>query len=171
MLGRKVPGMICTLLAGVMLLAGCEKQQESPEAPEAPAEGIKAVEEKAAEVEKVVTEKVEEVKAVAADLKADIAKTLAEIQEQVKSMGVEEIKAMALKYKDAIVSHEGDIVALMEKTKGLGPVDALSEEGKNLQAEIKALSEAIKPLKERYDVYIARLSELGVDLSEFALSK
>lgn len=183
MLHKHTPGLwICLALVSVILLTGCEKEPESTTPPAIPnitqtvddvakeaevkgADVEKVVEEKTAEVEKVV----EEVKAVATDFQTDMAKTLADVKKQAASMSIEDLTTMAMMYKDKIMSNEGIVNDLMAKMKDIPLTEQLGDNAKQLKAEINTLTSAIKPLKERYDVYIAKLTELKADISSLEL--
>ena len=193
MVYRKTLSVLVGLgITGLLLLAGCEKEQESaaPAVPDLTGAAKKVVkeadtkvpaikkmvEEKTPDIETLVEEKAPEVekvvvqaKTVVTDLKTEATQSLSDIKEQVQAMSMEDLMARALKYKDAIMGHEGEVNSLMAKVKALPATAMLGDEAKQFKADIAQLTEAIKPLKERYDIYIGKLTELKADISSLGL--
>lgn len=173
--------LTCLIISGLLLVTGCKKEQENtapavPDLTHAITEIVKDAETKSPEIKPIVEEKtpvvekaVEQAKSVVTDLKTEATKALSEIKEQAQTMKLEDLKAMALKYKDAIMSQEGEVNTLMEKIKATPLAEQLGDEAKKVKAEITKVTEAIKPLKERYDVYIGKLKELKANISSLEL--
>lgn len=89
-------------------------------------------------------------------------KPMSEVNAEAGKMDIEQLKATALKYKDAIFAKRKEIEALAAKVK---PTDLLSNEAKEIKAEIDDLNKALNALKERFEVYYNKLKEKGGDVS------
>lgn len=97
--------------------------------------------------------------------KADEGKPISEVKAEAEQMDVGELKAMVIKYKDAIVAKEPEIRKLADQLKEIPIAKMTGPEAKELQAEMKALSESVSALQERFQVYYDKLKEKGGDLS------
>jgi hypothetical protein len=98
----------------------------------------------------------------------DIEKPISEVQAEAKAMSIENLKATALKYKEAILGQEDKIKAVSAKLKEIPMVEALGEEAKSLKTELKDLGSTLTLLKDRFQVYYDTLKEKGGDLSGLA---
>lgn len=87
-------------------------------------------------------------------------KSIQEIIREVENMKVEQVREMAAKYKDAIISKKDELTELMEKYKQFPPSKLLSEEFNNLKSEVDGLNKSLMALKERLDIYLNKLSEM-----------
>lgn len=101
--------------------------------------------------------------AVAAD------KPVSEVQAEAATMSVENLKATALKYKDAIIAKQADIEKLAAKVKEIPLTEALGEEAKTLKADLQNLETDLKALKDRFEVYYSKLKEKGADVAGLTL--
>ncbi|MDI9430806.1 MAG: hypothetical protein QM570_03695 [Planctomycetota bacterium] len=101
--------------------------------------------------------------AVAAD------KPVTEVQAEADTMSVENLKATALKYKDAIVAKQADIEKLATKVKEIPLTEALGDEAKTLKADLQNLETDLKALKDRFLVYYNKLKEKGADVAGLTL--
>ena len=91
--------------------------------------------------------------------KADEGKSMGEVSAEAEKMDVEELRSMALKYKDAIMARQDDIAKKIPLTEMLG------EEAKGLKADVENLNKSLSALKERFGVYYDKLKEKGGDAS------
>ncbi|MFA6185811.1 MAG: hypothetical protein WC770_01175 [Phycisphaerae bacterium] len=101
--------------------------------------------------------------------KADENKPLSEVQADAQKMDVEQLKAMATKYKEAITAKKADVDKVMAKMKDVPLADAMGKEATSLKQEVDALAKSIKALNERFDVYYNKLVEKGADVSGLSI--
>lgn len=137
--------VLSCLLALVLLVAiGCDKKTDQDQPP--------------ASVKSQTT-----APAVATD------KPVSEVQAEAETMSVENLKATALKYKDAIVAKQADIEKLAAKVKEIPLTEALGDEAKTLKADLQNLETDLKALKDRFQVYYNKLKEKGADVAGLTL--
>ena len=149
--------VICCLLAfSLVVVAGCGKKtdEDKPESP--------------ARTETVEAEKpANEVQAEAGTV--DIEKPVSEVQAEAETMSVENLKATALKYKEAILAKQGTVAELAAKIKEIPVVEAMGQEAQSLKTNLKEVESALAALKERFKVYYDTLKEKGGNLSGLEL--
>jgi len=104
-----------------------------------------------------------------AAVSVDVQKPVPEVQAQADTMSVENLRAMALKYKEAIVAKQAEIQKLAEKLKEIPITDALGQEAKQLKTDVQNLETSLKALKDRFQVYYDTLKKKGGDLSGLTL--
>jgi len=97
--------------------------------------------------------------------KADENKPISEVKAEAEQMDVGELKAMAMKYKKAILAKEPEIRKLADQLKEIPIAKRLGTEAKDITAEIEALNKSVSALNERFAVYYNKLKEKGGDLS------
>ena len=101
--------------------------------------------------------------------KADEDITVADAKAEAEKMDVEQLKAKAMAYKDAIVAKKADVEKVMAKIKEIPPMEAMGEDAKSLKAEVDKINESISNLKAIFQVYYDKLKEKGGDISGLAL--
>ena len=94
---------------------------------------------------------------------------VSEVQAEAETMSVENLKATALKYKDAIVAKQADIEKLAAKVKEIPLTEALGDEAKTLKADLQNLETDLKAMKDRFLVYYNKLKEKGADVAGLTL--
>lgn len=94
----------------------------------------------------------------------DESKSVDDIKKEAQNMDTDDLRAKALKYKDAIETKMKEMAELKEKLP-TNPAELLSEDTKELKSEIEDLNKAIKPLKEKLQVCIDQLKEKKGDVS------
>jgi len=97
--------------------------------------------------------------------KADENRPISEVKAEAEQMDAGELKAMAMKYKDAIVAKGPEIKKLADQLKEIPVTQMTGEEAKEIQAKMKVLNESVSTLTERFQVYYDKLKEKGGDLS------
>ena len=97
--------------------------------------------------------------------KADENKPLGEVQAEAAKMNVQDLKAMAMKYKDAVEAKKADVEKLAAKLKEIPVAQLLGEQAKQLNADIDNLNKSLSALKERFQIYYDQLKAKGGDLS------
>jgi uncharacterized lipoprotein YehR (DUF1307 family) len=100
---------------------------------------------------------------------ADESKPLSEVKAEAEKMDLENLRSIAIKYKDAITAKKGDVEKLVSKLKDIPATEMLGDEAKELKAEIDNVNKSISALKERFEVYYNKLKEKGGDLSGLEL--
>ena len=96
---------------------------------------------------------------------ADPDRPIGEVKAEADSLDVDGLRAMAMRYKDAIVAKQGDVEKLVEKLKAIPITEALGQEAKDFKVEVESLTKSVKALKERFEVYYDKLKAQGGDLS------
>jgi ATP-dependent Clp protease ATP-binding subunit ClpA len=97
--------------------------------------------------------------------KADENKPISQVQAEAEKMNVADLKAMAMKYKDAIEVKKADVEKVAAKLKEIPVTQLLGDDAKKLKADIDNLNKSISALKERFEVYYNQLKTKGGDLS------
>jgi hypothetical protein len=93
--------------------------------------------------------------------KADTEKSIADIQAEASKMNVEQLKAKAMEYKNAIVAKKAEIEKVTAKLKEIPITQQMGAEAKALQTDIATLSKTVAALTERFQVYYNKLKETG----------
>lgn len=96
----------------------------------------------------------------------DTSKAISEVKAEAEKMDVQQLRQMALKYKDAILDKSKEVEKLMAKVK---PTDILSAEAKNIKAEVDDLNKTVGALKERFNIYYDKLKAKDGDVSGLEL--
>ena len=99
----------------------------------------------------------------------DESKPLAEVQAEAKNMSVDELRDMAEAYKEAIADLMPDMETLAAKFKEISPTQLMGEDAKAIRSDMQQLSEAVKSLTERFNLYVAELKQQNVDVSDLKL--
>jgi uncharacterized coiled-coil DUF342 family protein len=97
--------------------------------------------------------------------KADEGKPMSEVQAEAAKMNVEQLKAAAMQYKNAIVAKKADIEKVAAKLKEIPITEQMGAEAKALQTDIANLDKSVAALTERFQVYYNKLKEMSGDLS------
>ncbi len=97
--------------------------------------------------------------------KADADKPMADVQAEAAKMNVEQLKAKAIEYKDAIVAKKAEIEKVAAKFKEIPIAEKMGAEAKALQTDIENLNKVVAALTERFQVYYNKFKEMGGDIS------
>ena len=95
----------------------------------------------------------------------DVSKPVSEVKTEAEKMDVEQLRAIAMKYKSAITSKEGEIKEIAKKIAEIPLTEALGAEMKSLKGEVDELKKTVDALTERLTVYVGKLKELKGDLA------
>ena len=101
--------------------------------------------------------------------KADENKPISEVKAEAEKMDLEELRSMALKYKDAILAKQDDIAQITAELKKIPIAEMLGEEAKGLKSDIDNLNKSLSSLKERFEIYYDKIKEKGGDLSDLKI--
>jgi uncharacterized lipoprotein YehR (DUF1307 family) len=96
---------------------------------------------------------------------ADETTPMSEVKAEAEKMDTNQLRAMAMTYKEAIVAKQKEIEKVTAKLKELPVAEMLGEEAKGLKADIANLNKSVSALKERFDVYYQNLQKEGGDTS------
>jgi len=90
---------------------------------------------------------------------------VAQVQAEAGKMNVEQLKAKAMEYKDAIVAKKAEIEKVAAKLKEIPITQQMGTEAKALQADVANLNKTVAALTERFQVYYNKLKEMGGSVS------
>jgi chromosome segregation ATPase len=95
----------------------------------------------------------------------DETKPIAEVKAEAEKMNVEQLKATAQAYRQAIVAKQAELEKVAAKLKDIPVTEALGEEAKSIKTDLENLNKSVAALTERFQVYLEKLKELGADVS------
>ncbi len=104
-------------------------------------------------------------------LEVDETKPLSEVKAEAERMDAEQLKAAALKYKQAIEAKSAEVEKIAKELMQSMVADSSGEESKKLNARMSELNKSVEELAKRAQVYIDKLKEKGVDVSDLEVSK
>jgi hypothetical protein len=152
--------VVLLALCLVFFFIGCRKK-----AAESKVEGKKSVSESMVAENKPVGElKAAEVGKVAIEVKVDEDKPISEIKAEAEKMDIRQLKAAAIKYKEALAAKDADVEKTLAKVKPAG--EMTKKESNSLVADVDNATKSIKALDERYRIYYNKFKELGGDVLE-----
>ena len=91
------------------------------------------------------------------------------LKAKAKSMSIDALKATAEKYKAQFLSTKSDLASKTDLLSKIPMAEKLGAEAQALTKDIKTLTDALVPIKERMGVYVDALKAQGVDISSFTL--
>ncbi len=101
--------------------------------------------------------------------KADENKPLSEVKAEAQKMEADDLRESAMAYKDAILAKRNEISKLADDLKDVPLTEIVGDEAKDLKQEIETLTRSTQALKERFDIYFARLKDQNGDLAHLEL--
>jgi PBP1b-binding outer membrane lipoprotein LpoB len=168
---------VLVVILSVVLVVGCSKK-ETPKAP-SPSAAQKQAANTAGQVAQTAQDAAqtakEAVQSVAQEVKQtftadiDLNKTVDALKAEAEKMDADSLKQVALKYKDAIASKQGEIKAIADKLTAIPMTQKLGAEAQKLTADTAKLTESLKALTERFNVYFNALKAKGGDVSGLTL--
>lgn len=153
------------VITGLSLMGGCSKKEEPKTPAKSDTTESKGMVDSMKETAKSATDAVKE----SLTTNIDLEKTVSDLKAEAAKMDVESLTAVATKYKDAILAKQADIKTLMDKLSAIPATEKLGTEAKNMTAEIKTLTDAIAPLKERLAVYVDAIKAKGGSIQGLTL--
>ncbi len=157
----KTRWMLAILLITAISLTACSKKEEP--APKAPTE--KEITSMTDSLKEKATTAMNE----ALTMDIDLDKAVSDLKAEAAKMSVEDLQAIATKYKNAIMEKQVDIDAITEKLKAIPMTEKMGADAQKLTGELKTLGDALKPLAERFEVYVDAIKAKGGDISALAL--
>jgi len=96
---------------------------------------------------------------------ADENKPLSEVKAEAAEMDTDDLRAMGLKYKEAIEAKLEEANEIKNELKEIPITEMLGEKAKELKKELVPITESLNALKERFKIYYAELKKKSGDLS------
>ena len=100
---------------------------------------------------------------------ADENKQLNEVKAEAAEMGVEDLREMALAYKEMIHANVEEVGRIKNKIKEIPLKEMVGEQAQELKQELVPVIKSISELKKRFWVYYAELKKKSADLSGLEL--
>ena len=97
--------------------------------------------------------------------KADENKPISDVKAEAEKMDADQLRDMAMAYKDAIVAKKADVDKITAKLKEIPLTEMLGKEAKSIKADIDDLNKSASALKDRFQVYYNNLKAKDGDLS------
>ncbi len=97
--------------------------------------------------------------------KADENKPLSEVKAEAAEMDMNDLREMALKYKEAILAKLAEAGELKNELKEIPLKEMLGEKAKALKQELEPIMKSVNALKERFKIYYAELKKKSGDLT------
>ena len=168
---KRTIGLLVIALS-VVFTIGCSKKKEPVKtpAPKPAAQQTKSVMDQAAQTAQDTTQAVKESVTTAAEEvkqaftnQVNLDKSVADLKAEAEKMDVASLMQVAGKYKDAILAKQGEFNSISEKLAAIPMAQRLGEESKQLTAQTQKLTESLKALKDRFDVYLTAIKskEIG----------
>lgn len=176
-----------TLAAGLIMSTGCKREDDgstemmnTEEVAEKTREVAVQATEKATEITakaetatKEVTRKAEAAVSAltvkAEDVMGDLNQSVSQIKQQVAGFDSAQVIAYAKQYKDLMLEKKDEIAALTDQLKKIPLTEMMGEKAKELKTKAEEYTAQLSGLKDRYSVYLDKLKELGIDLSDYGL--
>ena len=97
--------------------------------------------------------------------KADESKPIGEVKAEAEKMDTAQLKAAAMKYKEAIMAKKDDMENVASKLEDIPVTEMLGDKAKEINAQIENIGKSVSALQERFEVYYNKLKEKGGDTS------
>jgi len=101
--------------------------------------------------------------------KVDESKPIAEIKAKAAKMDVEQLRAVAKKYKYALTARQAEVKKLTESLAKIPLTEKLGKEAQALTADIDNLMKSVNALSERFGVYYDQIKAKGGELKDLEL--
>jgi len=101
--------------------------------------------------------------------KVDENKPVSKVEAEAEKTNVEQLREMALKYKEAIAAKKADIDEIVARLKKIPITDMVGEEARTLKSDIENLNKSVSALNKHFEIYYNKLKEKGGDLSELKI--
>jgi len=99
------------------------------------------------------------------DAKIDASKPVSAVKAEAEKMDAEQLRAVALKYKEAFESKSAELEELAKDLMKATISNAPSEQRDKLNAQMGEMSKHVNGLGEHFKIYREKLEEKGGDLS------
>ena len=97
--------------------------------------------------------------------KADENKSISEVKAEAEKMDINQLRSMAMKYKEAITAKGNEIEKLAAKLKNIPPAEMTDTKAKEITEGINKINQSMSALNEKLMIYHNKLKEKGGDIS------
>jgi len=97
--------------------------------------------------------------------KADENKSLSEVKAVAEKMDTNQLRSMAMNYKQAIMAKNDEAEKIIGNLKDIPDAEKLGAKMKEIQEELNNINKSVSALKERFEVYYNKLKEKSGDTS------
>jgi len=97
--------------------------------------------------------------------KADENKPLSEVKAEAEKMDTNQLRSMAMNYKQAIMAKNDEAEKIIGNLKDIPDAEKLGAKMKEIQEELNNINKSVSALKERFEVYYNKLKEKSGDTS------
>ena len=101
--------------------------------------------------------------------KVDENKPIAEIKAEAVKMNVEQLRSIAMKYKDALMAKQDEVTKLTDSLAKIPLTEKLGEEAQALTGDIDNLMKSVSALRERFQIYYDQIKQKGGELKDLTL--
>ena len=101
--------------------------------------------------------------------KADEKKPLNEVKAEAAEMDVDDLREMALEYKETIQANLEEVGKIKNKIKEIPLKEMFGDQAKKLRQELEPIIKSINELKQRFWVYYSELKKKSGDLNGLEL--
>jgi len=101
--------------------------------------------------------------------KAGENKPVAEIKAEAAKMDVEQLRSVALKYKDALMAKQDEIKKFTDTLAKIPITEKFGKEAQALTADISNLSKSANALEKRFQIYYDEIKKKGGELKDLTL--
>ena len=154
------------LIASLSFIAGCSKKEDPPKTP---AESDASEATGIMDSMKGAVEKTAETVKESLSMDIDLQKAVSDLKAEAAKIDVKDLQKIAAKYKEAITEKMAALQPLKDKLVDIPMTEKLGQEARTLTGEIKSLTDAIAPLKERLGVYVDAIKAKGGDVTDLTL--
>ena len=99
------------------------------------------------------------------EVKVDENKPISEVKAEAEKMSTEELRVIALKYKEAVTAKSEEMNEITSNLPAAMADGNLNDKLSELKPKIEGIRNSMTALKARYDVYYQKLKEKGGDVS------
>lgn len=97
--------------------------------------------------------------------KADENKSLSEVKAVAEKMDTNQLRSMAMNYKQAIMAKNDEAEKIIGNLKDIPDAEKLGAKMKEIQEELNNINKSVSALKERFEIYYNKLKEKSGDTS------
>jgi outer membrane lipoprotein-sorting protein len=96
-------------------------------------------------------------------------KSIDEVKAEAEKMDANQLRSMAMEYKEAIEAKKGEVEKLLAKFKNIPPAEMMDTKAKEITDEINKINRSITALNEKFMIYYNKLKEKGGDTSDLEI--
>lgn len=173
---KKTGYVLAVIVLSVCFASGCSKKKE-PAAPSSAGErqatdrmdqAMQTAQNTAQAAKEAVSAAADEVKQ-AFTSQVNLDKSVADLKAEAEKMDIASLTAVAGKYKDAILAKQSQFSAISEKLSAIPMTQRLGDEAKQLTAEAQQITESLKALTDRFNVYVNAIKAKGGNVSDLSV--